>query len=217
LFGGAALSGDNTGDWPALLARFNSSLLNSAAWRDHLPAEARTTGWCGLPPASEEEILEAEKRLGVSLPPSYRSFLAISNGWCPYNSFIERLLPVEQVEWLRMADPEGVSKFVEFYQTEVLSDVEYLDYDNENHSEIFEDRSEILRKEYHPDCLLVGKARLPSPVGGEMILLNPRVISADGEWEAIFFAEGAPFKKRCRTFRDLVSWEIDLLVERESR
>jgi len=166
-----------------------------------VPAEARSAGWCGLPPASEEEIVAAEKRLGVTLPPSYRSFLAFSNGWCPYSSVIWRLLPANEIEWLRMADPEGVAEVQEFYRADALTDEEYLDYD-------YPDHSERLRQEYHPDCLVVGKPRCSSPAGGELLLLNPRVISADGEWEAIYFDAWAPGNKRCRTFRDLVSWDL---------
>jgi hypothetical protein len=33
------------------------------------------------PPAGEEEIVKVEQRLGRALPPSYRSFLALYNGW----------------------------------------------------------------------------------------------------------------------------------------
>lgn len=197
-------------DWSTLLTRLNSTLLNSDTWKQQIPAGARSAGWCGLRPASEEEILAAEERLGVTLPPSYRSFLGFSNGWRPYNSVIERLLPVQEIEWLRTADPEGVAAFLEFYRADVLTDEEYLDYADPDHSE-------TLRKEYHPDCLVVGMPRWPSPVGRERLLLNPKVISADGEWEAIFFAEGAPDKKRCRTFRDLVAWDIDLFVRHLSR
>ncbi|MFD8203865.1 SMI1/KNR4 family protein [Streptomyces sp. NPDC059701] len=33
------------------------------------------------PPATREEIAAAEERLGTRLPPSYRGFLEVSNGW----------------------------------------------------------------------------------------------------------------------------------------
>ncbi|MER6556671.1 SMI1/KNR4 family protein [Streptomyces sp. NPDC001027] len=39
------------------------------------------TRWLGLPPASEERIRSSEERLGHRLPPSYRAFVAVSDGY----------------------------------------------------------------------------------------------------------------------------------------
>ena len=33
------------------------------------------------PPASEEQIAKLEQKIGIALPPSYRAFLTIHNGW----------------------------------------------------------------------------------------------------------------------------------------
>jgi len=57
-----------------------------AALRALLPAyarlvpEAEARGSVLRPGATEDEIVAAEARLGVTLPPSYRSFLAVSQG-----------------------------------------------------------------------------------------------------------------------------------------
>lgn len=45
-----------------------------------LPPEAEARGSILRPPATEQEVAAAEARLGVHFPPSYRSFLLISNG-----------------------------------------------------------------------------------------------------------------------------------------
>jgi len=42
---------------------------------------ARRARWLGLPPASEERIAAMEERLGRRMPPSYRRFLEVSDGW----------------------------------------------------------------------------------------------------------------------------------------
>ncbi|MCZ9339062.1 SMI1/KNR4 family protein, partial [Streptomyces sp. TRM76130] len=62
----------------------------SEEWADSLPDSeargaaddaARRTRWLGFPPASEERITAMEKRLGRRMPPSYRQFLQVSDGW----------------------------------------------------------------------------------------------------------------------------------------
>jgi hypothetical protein len=185
-------------DWMAVLSRLNSLLLKSDQWRERLTQEALSTGWCGLLPASESEIAEAEKRLGVRLPPSYRTFLTVSNGWRPFSSFIERLLPVQEIDWLRSADPKGLAALQRCYQEYDVSDSEYLDYETPEHSV-------ALRHRYYPDCLLVGKAWEGE---GDMVLLNSKIVFPDEEWEAIFFANWLPGNERFRSFGDLVTGSV---------
>jgi hypothetical protein len=188
--------------WMTTLSRLNSILLNSDEWRGDLTPEALSTGWCGLPPAPESEILKTEKTLGIKLPPSYRSFLSISNGWRPFNNFIERLLPVQEIERFRTADPEDLSLLQEFYRDDEVSEGDYLDYDTPKHNV-------ALRLRYYPDSLLIGKKW--DGGGGELLLLNPHIVSADGEWEAIFFGNWLPGNRRYRSFRDFVAESVDRL------
>ncbi|WDM64590.1 SMI1/KNR4 family protein [Stenotrophomonas forensis] len=56
-----------------------------------------TIDWCGVPGASEQAIVDAEERLGVRLPRSYREFLKVSNGFLMPGRFIDILLPVELI------------------------------------------------------------------------------------------------------------------------
>jgi hypothetical protein len=42
-----------------------------------------------------------------------------------------------------------------------------------------------------------------------MILLNPSIVFANGEWEAIFFANWLPGNQRYRSFRDLVMESVN--------
>ncbi len=78
---------DSTDGWQSFLDRW------SQEWADaqdpNTPAggaregdeKARRAGWLGFPPASEERIQALEERLGHRLPPSYRTFLTVSDGW----------------------------------------------------------------------------------------------------------------------------------------
>ena len=192
-------------EWTTILSRLNSLLLKSDRWREALTPESLSTRWCGLPPATEREILSAEERLGITLPPSYRSFLAISNGWRPFSNFIERLLPVQEIDQFRSADPEALTKIQANYRQDDLPEFKYLDYENPEHNE-------ALRHRYYPDSLLIGK---PWGYESDMILLNPAIVFPDGEWEAIFFANWIPGNRRFRSFRELVQNSVESLEKIE--
>ncbi|WP_086671908.1 SMI1/KNR4 family protein [Amycolatopsis pretoriensis] len=58
----------------------------------------RDEGRLGFEPAAEESLQALERRLGVRLPRTYRSFLATSNGWSSMAGGVN-LLAVEQVDW----------------------------------------------------------------------------------------------------------------------
>jgi hypothetical protein len=68
-------------DWSAFLDEFGRELLEDDDIRDQLPEEVVASGWLGFAGATEAEIQALQQRLGVQLPPSYRDFLAASNGW----------------------------------------------------------------------------------------------------------------------------------------
>jgi hypothetical protein len=109
-------------EWVSLLSRLNALVLSGDKLRANAPPEILSSGWCGLPPASQVVIQEAEERLGTRLPPSYRSFLSVANGWVVFSSSVEQLSPVGEVDWLRFADPQGLSEIQECYQEDDVSD-----------------------------------------------------------------------------------------------
>jgi len=137
------------------------------------------------PPASESEVSQLEERLGVSLPPSYRQFLLYSNGWG-----IEEysLLPVAEVGWLRDVEPSTIEAW-SLPSGEVPDDL-YFVYGKEQNSH-------FIRGEYLPDTLLVGQW------DGDL-LLNPHVMTSDGEWEAWLLAAWMAGAERQRSFWDLM-------------
>src|SRR5437764_1500142 len=81
------------------LLTWSGELLLEPAVRRHLAPEVIASGWLGYAPASHEQIEGAEKRLGVTLPPSYRAFLLVSNGWRDTGHFIERLWGAGEISW----------------------------------------------------------------------------------------------------------------------
>jgi hypothetical protein len=80
-------------EWTPWLRDFSRELLErldlgeDSAFRDpRVTSELVAGGWLGSPAADETALAAAEDRLGARLPPSYRSFLATSNGFPPAGS-----------------------------------------------------------------------------------------------------------------------------------
>ena len=57
-------------------------------------------------PATEAQVARAEARLEATLPPSLRSFYLHSNGYGAVGNFIWSVRSLEQLSWLRGAEPE---------------------------------------------------------------------------------------------------------------
>jgi len=89
--------------WPALLRSINDRLIGYLETEGPVIDDDKKllrTRWLGNPPASEEAIAAAERRLGVKLPAAYREFLAASNGWRTCLEFphgICDLVPIEEL------------------------------------------------------------------------------------------------------------------------
>ncbi|MGW1622700.1 SMI1/KNR4 family protein [Streptomyces sp. NPDC002172] len=96
-------------DWRSFLVRWSQEWADAqggdATERDEEPLRTR---WLGFPPASEERIRELEERLGHRLPPSYRSFLAVSDGWRHAGGFVWVLAGTGQARWHE--DAAGLSE-----------------------------------------------------------------------------------------------------------
>ncbi|MGW1410692.1 SMI1/KNR4 family protein [Streptomyces sp. NPDC002403] len=80
----------------------------SEEWSDSLPDDetqserdeaARRARWLGFPPASEERIAAMEERLGRRMPPSYREFLRVSDGWQHAGGFVRLLAGTTDARW----------------------------------------------------------------------------------------------------------------------
>ena len=87
-------------DWEKFLKRWSQELLESLGSDRHtLPSDVIASGWLGYPGATEADIAQAETRLGAKLPPSYRAFLKVTNGWRQTTPFISRLWSTQEIDW----------------------------------------------------------------------------------------------------------------------
>ncbi|WP_198351707.1 SMI1/KNR4 family protein [Streptomyces typhae] len=107
-------------DWQGFLTRW------SGEWADAYDpeesrdargdAEACEARWLGFAPAAPERVAALEERLGKRLPPSYRTFLAITDGWRHAGHFVYRLAGTEQADWYE--DDAGLAEIFGEYLDE---------------------------------------------------------------------------------------------------
>lgn len=188
-------------DWAAFWREYNQELLASAhlaealRYRDDEGLQAATAaGWLGRPGATEEQLRSVEARLGSPLPPSYREFLAFSNGWWYPSGFIPRLWRTDEIEWLAVSDPHVIEAWS---IGEPGGDEEYFVYG--------EDQSTLtVRPEYLRRALRISEREFG---GTAMYLLIPDVVTPEGEWEAWMLAHWLPGAQRYRSFRELMEDE----------
>jgi len=93
--------------WTELLRRWSGEAI---AYADSIALkvtpEMRASGWIGSRPASAADIAAAQARLERALPSSYRSFLAIADGWPVLSFAFGGVRPVSEVDWVAAAEPE---------------------------------------------------------------------------------------------------------------
>lgn len=103
-----------TYDWQTWLAQWNQTLLHDADAEtlidayppeDGITPDVIASGWLGYPAATDAEIDHLEARIGARLPPSYRQFLQVSNGFRQPDVLVHRLLHAHEVDWLRVRSP----------------------------------------------------------------------------------------------------------------
>lgn len=141
--------------------------------------------------AEAADIQRLESRLGVSLPPSYKAFLGVSNGWLMWSS---RLVPVGDVQRFGEKDPEYVRDWDIAPSEREPTDVEYYKYGAEQ-------LPYNIRTRYLRDCLLIST---PVTEVNERLLLNPHVQFDDGEWEAWLMAPWLAGAVRFQSFVELM-------------
>lgn len=171
--------------WKTFLNDYNKELLSYEKVVEALPREIIKAGWMGFTGASEEELAATEKRLASSLPPSYRAFLKASNGWRFPSVWILELLPTSKVAWFREQNQDWIDAYNRpAAGLRPISDDEYFVYGRDQDCIHF-------RAEYLQTALQV------SDVGDDgVVLLNPKVVTPDGEWETWFFANWLPAERK---------------------
>jgi hypothetical protein len=184
-----------TFNWKAFLAEWNHELLQDDEIVQRLPAGVVAAGWLGYPGATEAQIVALEARLGTRLPPSYRAFLAVTNGWRTTTPFIDKLWSTDEVEWFAVRNQDWIDAYVgPAADLPSSTDAEYLTYGDE--------QSGYLRTEYMQSALEI------SETGDAAIyLLNPEIVTPEGEWEAWFLANWNPGASRYRSFQEMMQAE----------
>ena len=170
------------------------------------------------PPATDAAIAALEARLGTTLPPSYRAFLAVSDGAAAFPAWglvaadpgsdpsaATGLHDAATVAWIFNRDRLMVSLSSEFIEEPVdpddhplylarMSEREYL---LDGFVEHVEGGSE---KHGHIRHVL----EISTNVDGYATYLNPLVVDADGEWEAWDYGVKTLGAIRYASFRDLL-------------
>ncbi len=207
-------------DWESFLQQWSQAILEAMTEEQlsYLPPDVITTGWLGYPGATEQQLAQVEAQLRMPLPPSYRDFLKVSNGWRQTTPFIHKLWSTEGIalfasrhlKWIEAFTETHESTHFSFDQAEELdelweplsiADADYFTYGEE------QDCSQV-RVEYLKTAIEI------SDVGESAIyLLNPQVVTETGEWEAWFFADWLPGADRYRSFQDMMAAEYQNFLE----
>jgi len=181
-------------DFRTILIDISRMQLADSGIAARVPGHKAAANWLGEPGASEAEIASAEQRLGVQLPPSYRAFLALSNGFDNISPFIYRLYAAAEIEWFRVRNPD----WIDAYQ---IGD----DFSPEEHLANPEDCVRF-RRAYLSSCLQISEEG-----DSAVVLLNPEVVNDEGEWETWFFANWNPGATRHPSFRTYVDSELETI------
>lgn len=186
-------------NWNALLNNISQTLLANNDLLEKFKSEKIT--WLGFECASEHEIQHQEIRLKAELPPSYKEFLKVSNGFKQLNCFIWNILSKDKIDWLEKFDPS----FFKLYSTEFkdafnATDEEYFVYGDEQKMTNF-------RSEYLLNSLAISEWG-----DAAILLLNPKVKFGD-EWEAWMFAVWHHGPVRYKSFGDLIQGEYSSYME----
>lgn len=201
-------------DWERFLKRWSQETIDAIGRdRDDLPPEVLESGWLGYPGATEQQITRAAARLGKALPPSYEAFLRVTNGWRQTSLFSNKLWSIEEIEWFAVKHQAWIDAFWEKAEqpsaessnakapTLSIPDTEYFVYGDE------QDCSKI-RVEYLQTALAI------SHFGdGAIYLLNPQIVTSEGEWEAWFLGDWLPGADRYRSFQEMMQAEYESFLE----
>ncbi|PHV62259.1 SMI1/KNR4 family protein [Cyanobacterium aponinum AL20118] len=163
--------------------------------------EFLTTKTLLKPPATPSQIENLENRLRKKLPPSYKDFLRTSNGWIQLAMDAEDgiLWSTEEVDWLIKQEPELVETWHNG-RDNYVSDEKYFVYGKEQ--DCIDVRTEYL-------CSALALSPL---IDSAIYLLNPQVVTNDGEWEAWFFGNELPGANRYPSFAQMMIAEKERVL-----
>jgi hypothetical protein len=186
--------------WRPFLEAFSAEMLADPTLAQELPADVRRSGWLGFEGATEAQILAAEARIGRSLPPSYRDFLATSNGWRNVGGLIDRAWSTDKIEWFKVRNQEWIDAYTGPAAAALVGADDGV---------YGADQDPASFNAMHLETAL----EISDTGDSAILLLNPMVVTPDGEWEAWFFANWLPGANRYRSFPELMEGERRRLRE----
>lgn len=207
----------NSFNWSAFLTQWSQDILNreQAINDTQTIRKRRQQNWLGYPGATDEQIKATEARLGKKLPPSYRAFLKVSNGWQETTPFIQNLGSTEDISWFATQYPDWLNQWMRRYRVAPASPVNgaaaALPVSDHQYF-VYGDAQDCrkLRVNYLKKALAISAASDAS-----IYLLNPEVVTEEGEWEAWFLADWLPGADRYPSFQSLM--EAEYINSREIR
>ncbi|OKH47935.1 hypothetical protein NIES2101_22980 [Calothrix sp. HK-06] len=199
-------------DWQSVLEEFSLKLIeydikqsgklraDGSAIQPKLNNELRKSNWLGYLGATEEQISNAETRLNVNFPLSYREFLKVSNGWRNADWTELKLWSTEEVDWFATKNQNWINGwFPDYTETRptVVDDL-YFVYGEEQDCI-------NLRTEYLQNALEIST----DSGDGDIFLLIPDVVFDDREWEAWHFGSKLPGAVRYCSFYELMQRVVE--------
>jgi HEAT repeat protein len=180
------------------------------------------------PPATEAEIAALETRLGTPLPPSYRAFLAISDGadafpiWGAVSQGAVLTTPTglrdaATVDWIRNGDRMMVAIWTSpemFEQPDDPGDHPFYVRQVPEREYLLPEIGEYPEGGGEKRGHLRHVLEVSSCIDGYATYLNPLVVDADGEWEAWDFGTKTLGAVRYRSFRALIKADVAQLEKR---
>lgn len=138
-------------------------------------------------PANKQNIVKAEKRLGITLPDSYKNFLKVSNGiYSIYGEDEnESIWPIERIIYLSDYRADLIDDWL---NDSIVSDIDYFNYSSSQNSVLY-------RSEYLESTIAIS-----SEHDGYIFLINPKISVTDGELEIWDLSHRYPGAFRYKSF-----------------
>ena len=213
--------GQTEAEWRELLTEMNRLVL-ACELQEELAPEVLARGWLGEPPATEDAIAAAELRLGLTLPPSFKSFYRVANGWYWPHPEVRMILPVERIQRLGDSNNENVAAYLDGY----LWQGYYMDHGKEVAERLGQDAASRLGIEAAAALLdaddpmrniaaMVEISLEEPPMSEALILLDPTTVAHDGEMQTAFSSSWTVGLPSNGTFWEFMKSGRDALVRFE--
>jgi len=199
-------------NWESFLKQWTKDILQSLeriTWEyREMEIEAIKTGWLGYKGAKDSEIEALEDRLKVKLPASYKEFLKVTDGWrqIGFDADNTKIFSLSEVDWLVVKYPKMIEEwFMGVGEAREIPDDTYL---------VYGDKQDPvnMRDGYLKNALCISQL-----VDAGLYLLNPEIVTPDGEWEAWFFGYDLPGANRYRSFQEMMEAEYVRIINNLKR